>query len=93
MVSTEAEPAAALYTRIAAAGFRYGAEARRLLRVAVDGDLATGTLSDCNNLSPGAIEAAAQLAYALLPPDAPPVMLAGAARLRDGCLAAGQPRG
>ena len=81
-VSAKAEPAAALYTRIAAAGFRYGAAARRLLRVAVDGDVARGTLLDGIDLSPGAIEAAAQLAYALLPPDAPPVMLAGAAQLR-----------
>lgn len=93
---TPCVPADALYTRIAAAGFHYGPAARSLVTIAVDGDIASGTLTDPGlpadltvdlapdltpDLTPGAIEAAAQLAYALLPPDALPVMLSGADRL------------
>lgn len=73
-------PADALYARIAAAGFRYGPAARALKTVGTDGDCAVGDLIDAH-LTPGSIEAAAQLAFALLPTDASPVMLAGADRL------------
>ena len=59
-------------------GFRYGEAARHLETLAVAGDIAAGGLrADTNGtLEPGVIEAAAQLAYALLPAGAPPVMLA-----------------
>ncbi|MDR3537908.1 MAG: SDR family NAD(P)-dependent oxidoreductase [Acetobacteraceae bacterium] len=77
----EFQPAALLYARIEAAGFRYGLAARCLERIAVERTTARGTLVPTDALSPGHIEAAAQLAYAMLPPDAPPVMLAGADRL------------
>ncbi len=75
------EDAAALYARIAASGFDYGAPARCLARVGIDGDTARGMLAGSG---PGLWEAAAQLAYALLPPGAPPVMLAGTDRLLPG---------
>jgi NADPH:quinone reductase-like Zn-dependent oxidoreductase/aryl carrier-like protein len=78
---TPDQPAGALYTRIAAYGFRYDAAAQCLLRVAIDGDLAVGSLAASGTIGPGAIEAAAQLAYAMLAADAPPVMLASADRL------------
>jgi NADPH:quinone reductase-like Zn-dependent oxidoreductase/aryl carrier-like protein len=81
VATTPDQSADALYARIAACGFRYGAAARCLLRVAADGDVAVGSLTASDTISPGAIEAAAQLAYALLPADAPPVMLASADRL------------
>ena len=76
-------PADSLYDRIAASGFRYGPEARCLDRIAASGQAVVGTLSqdDDRGWRPGAIEAAAQLVYALLPPDSPPVMLSGAAAI------------
>ncbi len=71
-----------LYARIAAAGFRYGAEARRLVHVATVGDVAAGWLapriSADMTAQAGEIEAAAQLVYALLPVEAAPVMLGAA---------------
>jgi acyl transferase domain-containing protein/acyl carrier protein len=70
-----------LYERIAAYGFRYGEAARRLSSIAVAGDFVAGTLAQENAVSPGAIEAMAQLAYALLPKDSAPVMLAGVRQL------------
>ncbi|HEY3909039.1 MAG TPA: SDR family NAD(P)-dependent oxidoreductase [Stellaceae bacterium] len=74
-----------LYGRIAAAGFRYAATARRLDRIATAGDVATGWLAPrlATDEMPraGEIEAAAQLVYALLPPDAAPVMIAAAERI------------
>ncbi|MBS0540049.1 MAG: SDR family NAD(P)-dependent oxidoreductase, partial [Proteobacteria bacterium] len=72
-------PATELYDRIAAHGFFYGEAARCLDKIAVAGDVATGTLKPGDG--PGVIEAAAQLAYSLLPEGAPPVMLASARRL------------
>ncbi|MGH7112920.1 MAG: alcohol dehydrogenase catalytic domain-containing protein, partial [Stellaceae bacterium] len=75
----------ALYSRVAAAGFRYGAAARRLERIAIAGDLVTGWLAPRTlaekAAQAGEIEAAAQLVYALLPAGAPPVMLAAAERI------------
>lgn len=75
--------AAGLYDRIAAQGFHYGPAARCLQTLSVERDIATGTLrpAEDGRLSPGVIEAAAQLAYAMLADDAPPVMLAGVRRL------------
>nr|WP_294543379.1 SDR family NAD(P)-dependent oxidoreductase [uncultured Rhodopila sp.] len=81
ITTTPDQPADGLYARIAAYGFRYDAAAQCLLRIAIDGDMAVGSLTASSTISPGAIEAAAQLAYALLAADAPPVMLAGADRL------------
>ncbi len=84
--STPSLPAASqgagsLYERIAAYGFHYGDAARRLSAIAVEGDLVSGTLAPDDALSPGAVEAMAQLAYALQPKDAAPVMLSGARQL------------
>ncbi len=70
-----------LYERIAAYGFRYGDAARRLSSIAITDDLVAGTLVPDDAVSPGTIEAMAQLAYALLPNDAPPVMLASMRQL------------
>jgi 3-oxoacyl-(acyl-carrier-protein) synthase/NADPH:quinone reductase-like Zn-dependent oxidoreductase/acyl carrier protein len=71
-----------LYECIAAYGFRYGDAARRLSSIAIADDLVAGVLiPDDDALSPGNIEAMAQLAYALLPNDAPPVMLASIRQL------------
>ncbi|HEY6026896.1 MAG TPA: beta-ketoacyl synthase N-terminal-like domain-containing protein, partial [Pseudolabrys sp.] len=70
-----------LYERIAAYGFRYGNAARRLSSIAVSGDFVSGTLAQDDMISPGAVEAMAQLAYALLTNDAPPVMLASVRQL------------
>ena len=78
-----AQPAAALYARIEAAGFRYGPEACRLDRLRVGGHAVEATLATAD-LSPGTIEAAAQLAYALLPAGADPIMLASAEAIRRG---------
>ena len=75
------QDAAALYERIAAYGFRYGDAARRLSSIAVAGDLVCGALVPDDAVSPGAVEAMAQLAYALLPKDAAPVMLSGVRQL------------
>ncbi len=68
-----------LYERIAALGFHYGEAARCLGTISVAGDVAAGTLNA--NDGPGVVEAAAQLAYALLPDEAPPAMLASVQRL------------
>ena len=73
------QPATALYDRIAALGFRYGEAARCLKTIAIAGDISAGALSA--NAGPGGVEAAAQLAYALLPDGALPVMLASVQRL------------
>jgi 3-oxoacyl-(acyl-carrier-protein) synthase/NADPH:quinone reductase-like Zn-dependent oxidoreductase/acyl carrier protein len=73
--------AAALYGRIAAAGFDYGEAARCLRRLGQAGDMVRGTLAGAG---PGLAEAAAQLSYALLPPGAAPVMLSAIARLLPG---------
>jgi acyl transferase domain-containing protein/acyl carrier protein len=75
------QDAGVLYERIAAYGFRYGEAARRLSSIAITGDLVAGTLVRDDTVSPGAVEAMAQLAYALLPKDAPPVMLSGVRQL------------
>jgi 3-oxoacyl-(acyl-carrier-protein) synthase/NADPH:quinone reductase-like Zn-dependent oxidoreductase/acyl carrier protein len=75
------EDASSLYGRIAAYGFRYGEAAWRLSSIALSGDLVVGTLLPDDIVSPGVVEAMAQLAYALLPKDAPPVMLASLRRL------------
>ena len=76
------QPAGPLYRRIAAAGFTFGDEARCLTEIAADDERAEGRLAeDLSAAHPGLTEAAAQLAYALLPPGAPPVMLAGIGRL------------
>ena len=82
-VSGKSFAADALYRAIEAAGFSYGAEARRLVAVTVGPDIATGTLAAGSTLAdPGVIEAAAQLLYAVVP-DAEhrPPMLAGCAAL------------
>jgi 3-oxoacyl-(acyl-carrier-protein) synthase/NADPH:quinone reductase-like Zn-dependent oxidoreductase/acyl carrier protein len=70
-----------LYGLIAAHGFRYGDAARRLSSIAIAGDLVSGALVPDDALSPGAVEAMAQLAYALLPKDAVPVMLSSVRQL------------
>ncbi|MGE5268925.1 MAG: SDR family NAD(P)-dependent oxidoreductase [Thiohalocapsa sp.] len=80
--TAEAAPAEELYRRIAACGFRYGAESCRMDRVAAAEDVAFGWLKPATAATGGGeVEAAAQLAYALLPPYAAPVMLASAERL------------
>ncbi|SFK44190.1 SDR family NAD(P)-dependent oxidoreductase [Falsiroseomonas stagni] len=73
--------AAGLYRRIAAAGFDYGDAARCLRRIGQAGETLRGVLG---GTGPGLVEAAAQLAYALLPPGAPPVMLSAIPRLLPG---------
>jgi 3-oxoacyl-(acyl-carrier-protein) synthase/NADPH:quinone reductase-like Zn-dependent oxidoreductase/acyl carrier protein len=75
------QDASSLYERIAAYGFRYGDAARRLSSIAISGDLVAGALAQDDAISAGAVEAMAQLAYALLPKDAPAVMLSGARQL------------
>lgn len=76
---TPSTPAKELYDQIAAHGFFYGDGARCLDRIAVAGDVAAGTLKASDG--PGVVEAAAQLAYAFLPEDAPAVMLASVQQL------------
>jgi 3-oxoacyl-(acyl-carrier-protein) synthase len=76
-----AQDAAGLYERIASYGFRYGDAARRLSSIAIADNLAAGVLVPDDAVSPGTIEAMAQLAYALLPNDAPPMMLASMRQL------------
>src|SRR5690348_13769860 len=63
---TASQDAGALYERIAAYGFRYGEAARRLSSIAITGELVAGTLAPDDSVSPGTVEAMAQLAYALL---------------------------
>ena len=69
---TASQDAGTLYERIAAYGFRYGEAARRLSSIAITGDLVSRELAPDDAVSPGAVEAMAQLAYALLSKDAPP---------------------
>jgi acyl transferase domain-containing protein/short-subunit dehydrogenase/acyl carrier protein len=83
------QDAAELYERIATYGFRYGDAARRLSSIAIAGDLIAGTLLPDDAVSPGTVEAMAQLAYALLPKDAAPVMLSSVRQLV--WLASGKP--